>query len=52
LSRNWANEAAGGPALMSMAVAPAFGVKAVWPGPQVPSSMCSVPSPTIASADG
>ena len=51
LSRSWASEAAGGPALMSIAVTPAFGVNVVWPGPQVPSSMCSVPSPTSASAE-
>ena len=51
LSRSCASDSAGGPTVMSTAVAPALGVKLVCPAPQVPSSMCSVPSPTSASAE-
>ena len=35
---------------MSTAVAPALGVKLVWPAPQVPSSMRSVPAPGVVVA--
>ena len=37
--------------VMSTAVAPVFGAKLVWPAPQVPSSMCRVPVPTVVVLD-
>ncbi len=51
LSRSCASDSAGGPTLMSTAVVPGLGVKLLCPGPQVPSSMRSVPSPTSESAE-
>ena len=51
LSRSCASDSAGGPTVMSTAAEPALGVKIEPPLLQLPSSMCSAPSPTSASAE-